>query len=50
MTLTLRPESTVMFIGDSITDSGRREGDQPLGHGYALRIVGDWGLRHPDRP
>ncbi|MFD5408886.1 SGNH/GDSL hydrolase family protein [Streptomyces nojiriensis] len=49
MTLTLRPESTVMFIGDSITDSGRREGDQPLGHGYALRIVGDWGLRHPDR-
>ena len=50
MTITLRPGSTVMFTGDSITDSGRRESDQPLGYGYAPRIAGEWGLRHPDRP
>ncbi|MFI6448913.1 hypothetical protein [Kitasatospora sp. NPDC050543] len=50
MTITLRPGSTVMFTGDSITDGGRRESDQPLGYGHALRIAGEWGLRHPDRP
>ncbi|WP_416979515.1 SGNH/GDSL hydrolase family protein [Streptomyces sp. T028] len=49
MTITLRPGSTVMFTGDSITDCGRLESEQPLGHGYPLRIAGEWGLRHPDR-
>ncbi|OPG09044.1 GDSL family lipase [Streptomyces sp. GKU 895] len=49
MTITLRPDSTVMFTGDSITDSGRLDSGQRLGSGYALRIAGEWGLRHPDR-
>jgi lysophospholipase L1-like esterase len=50
MTITLRPGSTVMFTGDSITDCQRRESEHGLGFGYPLRIAGEWGLRHPDRP
>lgn len=38
-----------MFAGDSITDCRRRETDNALGYGYPLRIVGQWGLAHPDR-
>lgn len=50
MTITLRPSSTVMFTGDSITDCQHLEIEQPLGWGYPLRVAGEWGLRHPDRP
>ncbi|GAA5053969.1 GDSL-type esterase/lipase family protein [Streptomyces similanensis] len=50
MTITLRPGSTVMFTGDSITDSRRSASEDGLGFGYPLRIAGEWGLRHPDRP
>ncbi|MFE2552010.1 SGNH/GDSL hydrolase family protein [Streptomyces sp. NPDC059355] len=50
MTITLRPGSTVMFTGDSITDCRRLESEDGLGFGYPLRIAGEWGLRHPDRP
>ncbi|MFJ2738435.1 SGNH/GDSL hydrolase family protein [Streptomyces sp. NPDC087440] len=50
MTITLRPGSTVMFTGDSITDCGRLVSEDGLGSGYPLRIAGEWGLRHPDRP
>ncbi|MFG6198595.1 SGNH/GDSL hydrolase family protein [Nonomuraea sp. JJY05] len=50
MTITIRPGSTVMFTGDSITDCGRLESEQGLGFGYPLHIAGEWGLRHPDRP
>ncbi|WP_336157105.1 SGNH/GDSL hydrolase family protein [Amycolatopsis sp. VC5-11] len=50
MTITLRPGSTVLFTGDSITDSQRNESEDGLGFGYPLRIAGEWGLRHPDRP
>ncbi|MFD9895182.1 SGNH/GDSL hydrolase family protein [Amycolatopsis sp. NPDC059027] len=50
MTITLRPGSTVLFTGDSITDCQRRESEDRLGFGYPLRIAGEWGLRHPDRP
>lgn len=49
MTIKLRPGSTVMFTGDSITDSQRLTSEDRLGFGYPLRIAGDWGLRHPDR-
>ncbi|MFJ3306864.1 GDSL-type esterase/lipase family protein [Streptomyces sp. NPDC086549] len=49
MTITLRPGSTVMFTGDSITDCQRLESEQRLGFGYPLRVAGEWGLRHPDR-
>ncbi|WP_134663794.1 MULTISPECIES: SGNH/GDSL hydrolase family protein [unclassified Amycolatopsis] len=50
MTITLRPGSTVLFTGDSITDSQRNDSEDGLGFGYPLRIAGEWGLRHPDRP
>ncbi|WP_432146497.1 GDSL-type esterase/lipase family protein [Streptomyces sp. bgisy084] len=50
MTITVRPGSTVMFTGDSITDCQRLESEDGLGFGYPLRIAGEWGPRHPDRP
>ena len=50
MTITLRPGSTVVFAGDSITDCQRLQSEDGLGFGYPLRIAGEWGLRHPDRP
>ncbi|MFD8205917.1 SGNH/GDSL hydrolase family protein [Streptomyces sp. NPDC059695] len=49
MTITLRPGSTVMFTGDSITDCRRLQSEDGLGFGYPLRVAGEWGLRHPDR-
>ncbi|MEU1423292.1 SGNH/GDSL hydrolase family protein [Kitasatospora sp. NPDC086009] len=49
MTINLRPGSTVMFTGDSITDCGRPATEHGLGSGYPLRIAGEWGLRHPER-
>jgi lysophospholipase L1-like esterase len=39
-----------MFTGDSITDCQRLESEDGLGFGYPLRIAGEWGLRHQDRP
>ncbi|MFJ8623819.1 SGNH/GDSL hydrolase family protein [Kitasatospora sp. NPDC093550] len=50
MTITLRPGSTVMFTGDSITDGLRLESADGLGFGYPPRIAGEWARRHPDRP
>ncbi|WP_432000696.1 GDSL-type esterase/lipase family protein [Streptomyces sioyaensis] len=50
MTITVGPGSTVMFTGDSITDCQRLESEDGLGFGYPLRVAGEWGLRHPDRP
>ncbi|MFF3546220.1 SGNH/GDSL hydrolase family protein [Streptomyces platensis] len=50
MTITVRPGSTVMFTGDSITDCQRLESEDGLGFGYPLRVAGEWGLRYPDRP
>lgn len=50
MAITLKPGSTVMFTGDSITDCHRLDTDEPLGYGYPLRVAGQWGLAHPDRP
>lgn len=49
MTITLRPGSTVMFTGDSITDCERLATENTLGFGYPLRVAGEWALRHPDR-
>ena len=48
MTITLRPGTTVMFTGDSITDLWRPDGEDRCG--YPLRIAGEWCFRHPDRP
>ncbi|MFD5088766.1 SGNH/GDSL hydrolase family protein [Kitasatospora sp. NPDC058201] len=50
MTITLRPGTRVMFTGDSITDGLRLASEDGLGFGYPLRVAGEWGLRHPDRP
>ncbi|MFC8731070.1 SGNH/GDSL hydrolase family protein [Luteimicrobium sp. NPDC057192] len=50
MTIHLEPGSTVMFTGDSITDCQHLEIEQPLGWGYPLRVAGEWGFRHPERP
>lgn len=50
MAITLKPGSTVMFTGDSITDCHRLDTDEPLGYGYPLRVAGQWGLAHPGRP
>ncbi|MFJ4095613.1 SGNH/GDSL hydrolase family protein [Kitasatospora sp. NPDC089913] len=50
MTITLRPGSTVMFTGDSITDGARLASEDGLGFGYPPRIADEWGRRHPDRP
>ncbi|MEV0266212.1 GDSL-type esterase/lipase family protein [Streptomyces sp. NPDC050617] len=50
MTITLRAGSTVMVTGDSITDCQRLDSEDRLGFGYPLRIAGEWGFRHPDRP
>ncbi|RGD56600.1 GDSL family lipase [Kitasatospora xanthocidica] len=48
--ITLRPGITVLFTGDSTTDCRRRESGDGLGHGYPLRVAGEWAHRHPDRP
>ncbi|MFI6211861.1 GDSL-type esterase/lipase family protein [Nocardia brasiliensis] len=50
MTITLRSGDTVLFTGDSITDARRDDSADGLGYGYPLRVAGEWGLRHPDRP
>jgi lysophospholipase L1-like esterase len=50
MTITLRPGSTVLFTGDSITDLRRPVDEDRAGCGYPLRIAGEWCFRHPDRP
>ncbi|MCP9212001.1 SGNH/GDSL hydrolase family protein [Streptomyces sp. NEAU-Y11] len=39
-----------MFTGDSITDCQRLASEDGLGFGYPLRVAGEWGFRHPDRP
>ncbi|GAA4523716.1 GDSL-type esterase/lipase family protein [Amycolatopsis samaneae] len=50
MTITLRPGSTVLFTGDSITDRRHLAEEDPAGCGYPQRIAGEWCFRHPDRP
>ncbi|MEU0804109.1 GDSL-type esterase/lipase family protein [Streptomyces sp. NPDC005970] len=50
MTITVRPGSTVMFTGDSITDCQRLESEDGLKFGYPLRVAGERGLRRPNRP
>ena len=39
--LTLRPDAKWLFIGDSITDAGRRDDPDKLGHGY-VRLIRDY--------
>jgi lysophospholipase L1-like esterase len=43
----LKNRQTVLFIGDSITDCGRRGGDRPLGNGYVKQFVDLLTIREP---
>lgn len=49
MGLAIRNGESVLFIGDSITDCGRRGPDQPLGNGY-VKIWADLvAIREPEK-
>ena len=37
--LIFRSNKKVLFIGDSITDCGRRQDEEKLGHGYVRKIT-----------
>ena len=39
----------VLFIGDSITDCGRRDAHTPLGHGYVRKITELITAKYPER-
>ena len=43
----IKDGQTILFIGDSITDCGRREADAPLGNGYVKLFVNMLIIRHP---
>ena len=40
---------TVVFIGDSITDTGRRGPEFPYGHGYVRKIIDLITAKYPER-
>ena len=37
--LIFKSNEKVLFIGDSITDCGRRQDEEKLGHGYVRKIT-----------
>ena len=39
----------VLFIGDSITDCGRRGDHAPLGHGYVRKVTELITAKYPER-
>ena len=43
-----QPGDRIVFIGDSITDSGRRDGVPPYGNGYVSLIRAFVTARHPE--
>jgi lysophospholipase L1-like esterase len=47
MTLRIRDNETILFIGDSITDCGRRGSEQPLGNGYVKLFADLAAIREP---
>jgi lysophospholipase L1-like esterase len=47
--LVLQDGQTMLFIGDSITDCGRRGADAPLGGGYVRLFTEMATAAHPDR-
>jgi len=49
MSLLLRKGQKVLFIGDSITDNGRRAENRPLGAGYVRMAVDLVETRYPGR-
>ncbi|MCX5661575.1 MAG: SGNH/GDSL hydrolase family protein [Planctomycetota bacterium] len=47
MPFAIKPKQTVLFIGDSITDCGRRDSAAPLGNGYPRMVHELIMARHP---
>ena len=47
--LLFRSGDKVLFIGDSITDCGRRDAHAPLGHGYVRKITELITAKYPER-
>lgn len=47
--LLFRNGQTVVFIGDSITDCGRRDSAFPFGDGYVRMVIDLIAARYPDR-
>jgi lysophospholipase L1-like esterase len=45
----LQSGQTYLFIGDSITDCGRRDSQAPYGNGYARMCIDLIAARYPDR-
>ncbi len=41
---------TILFIGDSITDCGRRGPNAPLGDGFVKMVAEMFAIRRPDQP
>lgn len=50
MTLSIKAGSTVLFIGDSITEWGRDDATGSIGHGYVRKAADLWAAAHPDHP
>lgn len=48
MAFALKPRQKVLFIGDSITDCGRRAAERPLGAGYVKFIADLVDAKYPD--
>ncbi|HAI11449.1 MAG TPA: GDSL family lipase [Phycisphaerales bacterium] len=47
MPFAVKPNQTVLFIGDSITDCGRRDHAAPLGEGYVRQIRDLIAVKYP---
>jgi len=47
MPFVIKPNQTILFTGDSITDCGRREANAPLGNGYVRQIRDLIGAKYP---
>ena len=45
----IKSGQTILFIGDSITDCGRRGADAPLGNGYVKLFADMLTIRHPSK-
>lgn len=50
MTLSIKAGSTVLFIGDSITEWGRDDATGSIGHGFVRMAADSWAVAHPGHP
>ena len=49
MALEIKDGQTILFIGDSITDCGRRAAERPLGNGYVKFFCDMLTIREPEK-